>query len=103
MILSLTVTLLGPRFKCQQLKSGGLAPCLHFTDCACQSVSDAEVTSVAGLGPRQMPWQEAVGRLNYTTMKLGKFVGFSAGSTMTGNLGQGPGLLSHLQQQFMQW
>ncbi|CAE7895966.1 Fras1 [Symbiodinium necroappetens] len=48
-----------------------------------------EVVSVAGIGHRQMPWQEALGQLNYTTMKLGKQVGFSAGSTMMGNLGQG--------------
>jgi len=45
--------------------------------------------SVAGIGHRQMPWQEALGQLNYTTMKLSKQVGFSAGSTMMGNLGQG--------------
>ena len=48
-----------------------------------------KVVSVAGIGHRQMPWQEALGQLNYTTMKLGKQVGFSAGSTMMGNLGQG--------------
>lgn len=37
-------------------------------------------------GPRQ-PLME---NIHYTTMKLSKVVGFSAGSTMMGNLGQGP-------------
>ena len=57
--------------------------------CTLPYAGPCKVVSVADLGPRHMPWQEALGRLNYTTMKLGKFVGFSAGSTMTGNLGQG--------------
>jgi len=47
-----------------------------------------EVVSTAELGPRHVPFPVA-GGLAYTTMKLAKFVGFSAGSTMTGNLGQG--------------
>ncbi|CAK9031862.1 unnamed protein product, partial [Durusdinium trenchii] len=37
------------------------------------------------VGPRQLQ----SGPIAYTTMKLMKVVGFSAGSTMMGNLGQG--------------
>jgi len=44
---------------------------------------EAEVVA-ADTGPRQV-----LGPTHYTTMKLMKFVGFSAGSTMMGNFGQG--------------
>ena len=48
--------------------------------------------SQAEIGPRQLHSEP----ICYTTMKLAKVVGFSAGSTMMGNFGQGTSFIRFL-------